>query len=152
MHAPPRRRFVACSASAALALLAGCERRDDERTLGQRVDERLAQAEQKSAQINADARQAAQAASAAASRATEAVATKTRDVSITAEMNAKLAQDRQLSALRIDVETADGRVTLRGSAPTLAARERATEIARGIDGVVGVANELQVQAPPGGPS
>ena len=88
----------------------------------------------------------------APSRATDTVSAKTRDMGITAEMNARLAQDRQLSALRIDVDTADGRVTLRGSAPTLAARERATEIARGIDGVVGVANELQIQAPAGGPS
>lgn len=152
MHAPPRRTFMAFSTLAAMALLAGCDRRDDDRTVGQRVDDGIAQAEQKSAEINAEARQAGQAASAAASRATEAVSAKTRDVGITAEMNAKLAQDRQLSALRIDVDTNEGRVTLRGSAPTLAARERATEIARGIDGVVGVANELQVQAPPGGPS
>ena len=152
MHSPPRRTFVAFSTLAAMALLAGCDRREDDRTVGQRVDDGIAEAEQKSAEINEQARQAAQATSAAASRATDTVSAKTRDMGITAEMNARLAQDRQLSALRIDVDTADGRVTLRGSAPTLAARERATEIARGIDGVVGVANELQIQAPAGGPS
>jgi len=33
-------------------------------------------------------------------------------------VNAKLASDKDLSALRINVDTVDGRVALRGSAPT----------------------------------
>lgn len=147
MNASTRRRFVAFSTCAAMALLAGCDRRGDDRTVGQQVDDGMAAAERKSAEINEQARQAAQAASAAASEATEAISAKGRDVGITAELNARLAKDRQLSALRINVDTAEGRVTLRGVAPTLAAREHASELARGIDGVVGVNNELTVQTP-----
>lgn len=147
MNALNRRRFVAFSTSAAVVLLAACDRRGEDRTVGQKVDDGMATAERKSAEINQQARQAAQAASAAASEATEAVSAERRDTSITAQVNARLAQDRQLSALRIDVDTADGRVRLRGVAPTLAAREHASELARSIDGVVGVSNELTVQTP-----
>ena len=152
MNSYPRIALAACSTIAALVLVAGCDRAGDGRTVGQRVDDGLTKAEEKSAQINEQAREAGQAASAATGRAAEAVVGQARDLSITAEMTARLAKDSQLSALRIDVDTNDGRVVLRGSAPTLAAREHATELARGIDGVMGVENELQVQAPTGKPS
>lgn len=152
MNSYPRIALAACSTIAALVLVAGCDRAGDGRTVGQRVDDGITKAEEKSAQINEQAREAGQAASAATGRAAEAVAGKTRDLGITAEMKARLAKDNQLSALRIDVDTNDGRVVLRGSAPTLAARERATELARGIDGVMGVENELQVRPADGKPS
>lgn len=152
MNSYPRIALAACSTIAALVLLAGCDRGGDRRTVGQRVDDGIGRVEEKSAQINEQAREAGQAASAATGRAAEAVASETRDLGITAEMKARLAKDSQLSALRIDVDTNDGRVVLRGSAPTLAAREHATELARGIEGVMGVENELQVQAPTGKPS
>jgi hyperosmotically inducible protein len=152
MHSYPRIAFAACSTLAALVLVAGCDRGGSDRTVGQRVDEGISRAEEKSAEINEQAREAGRAASAATGRAVEAVSEKTRDLGITAEMKARLAKDSQLSALRIDVDTNDGRVVLRGAAPTLAAREHATELARGIDGVMGVENELQVQAPTGNPS
>lgn len=148
MNAYPRIALAACSALAALALVTGCERRGDERTAGQRVDDASSRVEERSAEVNSQAREAGQ----TASDATGAVAGKTRDMGITAEVKARLAKDSQLSALRIDVDTNDGRVVLRGSAPTLAAREHATELARGIEGVMGVENELQVQAPTGKPS
>jgi hyperosmotically inducible periplasmic protein len=154
MHSHPRIASAACGTIAAVILLAaaGCNRQGDDRTAGQRVDDGIARTEQKSAEIGEQAREAGQAASAAVGRATDEVAAKTRDMGITAEMKARLAKDRQLSALRIDVDTRDGRVILRGAAPTPAARERATELARGIEGVMGVENELQVQAPTGKPS
>jgi osmotically-inducible protein OsmY len=152
MSSHPRIALAACSTLAALVLVAGCDRAGDGRTVGQRVDDGLTKAEEKSAQINEQAREAGQAASAATGRAAQAVTSQARDMSITAELKAKLAKDSQLSALRIDVDTNDGRVVLRGSAPTLAAREHATDLARGIDGVMGVENELQVRAPNGKPS
>jgi osmotically-inducible protein OsmY len=152
MSSHPRIALAACSTIAALVLVAGCDRAGDGRTVGQRVDDGLTKAEEKSAQINQQAREAGQAASAATGRTAQAVTSQARDMSITAELKAKLAKDSQLSALRIDVDTNDGRVVLRGSAPTLAAREHATDLARGIDGVMGVENELQVRAPNGKPS
>lgn len=66
------------------------------------------------------------------------------DAAITMAVNAELAKDAQLSALRIDVDTLDGRVTLAGSAPSDAARDRATLLTQGVKGVKSVDNRLAV--------
>jgi hyperosmotically inducible protein len=66
------------------------------------------------------------------------------DAAVTVAVNAELAKDAQLSALRIDVDTRDGRVTLAGSAPNDAARDRATLLAQGVKGVKSVDNRLAV--------
>jgi osmotically-inducible protein OsmY len=66
------------------------------------------------------------------------------DATITASVNAKLAGDSELSALRINVDTVEGRVALRGSAPSAAARERATQLAASVDGVRSVENQLVI--------
>ena len=119
-------------ALAASAALLGCDRvasRSDGDVVT-RADTQLAQA--------------ADDASDAAGKATGAIIDKTRDAAITAEVNAKLARDPGLCALGIDVDTAAGRVVLHGSAPDAAARERATSLARSVDGVTSVNNELQL--------
>lgn len=66
------------------------------------------------------------------------------DVSITASVKAKLAQDPELNALHIDVDTTGGRVVMRGSAPSAAARDRATGLARAVPGVTQVDTRLVV--------
>ncbi len=68
------------------------------------------------------------------------------DATITSKVNASLAADRDLSAIRIDVDTQNGVVTLSGPAPSVTARERASEIARGVKGVSSVNNQLTLQA------
>ncbi|MET0517392.1 MAG: BON domain-containing protein, partial [Burkholderiaceae bacterium] len=55
-----------------------------------------------------------------------------------------LAKDSELSALSINVDTRDGRVALKGKAPTLAARDRATQLASAVKGVVSVDNQLVI--------
>jgi len=72
------------------------------------------------------------------------VAVAVGDAAITVAVNAELAKDAQLSALRIDVDTLDGRVTLAGSAPSDAARDRATLLAQSVKGVKSVDNRLAV--------
>ena len=67
------------------------------------------------------------------------------DASITASVSASLAKDPELSAIRIDVDTKNGNVTLKGPAPTASARDRASDIARNIKGVNSVNNELVVK-------
>lgn len=64
------------------------------------------------------------------------------DAAITVAVNAALAKDEQLNVLRIDVNTVDGHVVLDGSAPDDAARRRASQLARQIDGVRSVDNRL----------
>jgi hypothetical protein len=70
------------------------------------------------------------------------------DASITTQVNAALAMDKDLAATRIDVDTQAGAVSLRGEAPTEAARERAARLVQVIAGVTSVRNELQVVGTP----
>jgi len=92
-----------------------------------------------------DAAQAGREAGEATTRMAEAASDKTRDAGITASVKAALIGEPTLSALRIDVDTADGRVVLRGSAPDAAARDRAAELARNVAGVTAVDNQLLIQ-------
>ncbi len=66
------------------------------------------------------------------------------DAGITARVNAGLAKDPALSALRIDVDTHAGVVTLTGPIRNAQARERATQIAQGVGGVHQVINNLNI--------
>jgi osmotically-inducible protein OsmY len=93
-----------------------------------------------------DVAQAGREVGAATSRAANTTADKAKDATITASVKSALIAEPTLSALRIDVDTTSGRVVLRGSAPDTAARTKAAELARGVDGVVGVDNQLVVQA------
>lgn len=74
-----------------------------------------------------------------------AAAGKVADPAITASVKSALAADTNLSALKIDVDTKDGVVTLKGPAPNEAARTRAAELATASKGVVRVENQLTVQ-------
>jgi hyperosmotically inducible periplasmic protein len=74
------------------------------------------------------------------------VSDKIGDAVITSSVKAELAKDPNLSALKINVDTDNGRVALRGTAPDNVARERATTLAAGVKGVVGVDNQLTVEA------
>lgn len=76
---------------------------------------------------------------------TVAATDKVADPMITTSVNAALAADSKLSATRIDVDTKDGVVTLKGPAPDEAARMRAAELASKTKGVKKVENQLKVQ-------
>ncbi len=136
------------TALAAAATLAACNRTDDGRTVGQQVDGAVAKVEQKTEEAKADARVAGEKAKENTAGAMDTVATKAKDAVITTSVNAELAKDSQLSALRINVDTVDGRVALKGTAPDSASRDRATSLARSVDGVKAVDNQLTV-APKG---
>jgi len=142
----PRRLRPIAAVTAALALtaLAACNRPADDRTAGERVDSAIAKTERKANAVEQDAKTATANAGQAAERAANDVSDKVKDAAITTAVNAKLAQDKSLSALRIDVDTVNGRVSLRGTAPDPAARERATTLASAVDGVVSVDNQLTV--------
>jgi osmotically-inducible protein OsmY len=55
-----------------------------------------------------------------------------------------LAEINELGGAQIDVLDTNGLITLRGTVPSVTARERAEEIVRGMDSVVTVINELDV--------
>lgn len=132
-----------CTLAAALALGA-CQRNDAERTAGERLDTAVAKSEQKADDIKADVKQQAGEAKQDINKATDAAGARLKDMSITTAVNAELAKDTELSALKINVDTSQGRVLLRGSAPSEASRERATALASRVDGVLGVDNQLTV--------
>ena len=68
------------------------------------------------------------------------------DATITTKVNAALAADKDLSAVKIDVDTKDGVVTLTGPAPTAEAASKATKLAKDVKGVTSVNNKLTVKA------
>ena len=82
----------------------------------------------------------------AAGNMADKVERKVDDAAITASVNASLAKDPDLSAMKINVDTRSGVVTLNGPAPTAAAKDRATSLAQAVDGVAGVNNNLEVRA------
>jgi len=64
------------------------------------------------------------------------------DTRIAASVQAALLSSPDFGALGIEVASKDGTVTLRGRAPDATAKDRATEIARGVAGVKKVDNKL----------
>ncbi len=137
---------AAIALAAALALSA-CQRDASEQTAGERLDTAVASAEQRAEEARSDVAQGTREMQSDMGRAADAVGDKVKDMSITTAINAELARDNDLSALRINVDTVDGRVILRGDAPNEAARERAATLAGGVDGVVSVDNQLRVGTP-----
>jgi hyperosmotically inducible periplasmic protein len=107
---------AALIAALAAALVAACDRSPTAPTVGQKVD-----------------------------NAAGKVSDTTKDVAVTASIKTELARDPSLSALAINVDTTDGRVSLRGKAPNAAAVQRATVIAQATQGVVSVDNQLVIE-------
>lgn len=126
--------------------LAACQKAPEEPTVGQRVDGAIQSAEVKSAEIKADVKEATAEMRADTAQAADTAGNAVKDAAITAAVNAKLAADPALSALRINVDTAAGRVALSGDAPDVVSRDRATVLARSVEGVVDVNNRLTIQS------
>jgi hyperosmotically inducible protein len=157
MNSPRTPYTPLIAALVAAFALAACGRNDDSMTAGQKVDDTVAKVEQNAAEAKADmnrsadqakssVQEAAQDAKQAAANAGDKVAGAVSDAAITTTINAELAKDDKLSALKINVDTAQGRVALRGTAPDADAKERATRIAAGVEGVMSVDNLLTIEA------
>lgn len=116
--------------SSALALaLAACDRAPDQRST---APERA---------TDSAAGRTADAAKGTADR-TASIAT---DATITAKVKSKFVADDQLKAHEINVDTKNGVVTLRGSVADPAAKDRAAGVAREVEGVTSVDNQLVVR-------
>ena len=160
----PTSRIASILAVSAMALgLAACDKMK-EPTVGQKLDSAVENTERAAAEAKADAEKAMQSAqtkmeegAAKTEAAVDSAGNSVReagssamemvdDATITAHVSAGLAKDPALSALKIDVDTRNGIVTLNGPAPTLDAKDRATSIAQGVKGVNSVVNHLTIQA------
>lgn len=138
------RALVVLTAAAVAFGLAGCDRNDGT-TVGQKVDSAVARTEQAAADAKAKVQDGMPRAEESARSTGNAIAEKVDDLTITAQVSAGLAKDPDLSALKINVDTTSGAVTLNGPATTEQARERATVIAKSIKGVTSVNNQLTVK-------
>ena len=131
------------AAAAATVLIAACGDKPVDANVGQ-VDNSVTTTQPAGTDLENAAEVAANEARAAGSQAAAAVAETATDKAITTRVNAALAADDKLSALKIDVDTEAGNVALIGTAPDEASRDRATTLAAAVEGVVTVDNRLTV--------
>lgn len=151
-------RLLAVAAAVALALgLSACGKQDDGKTAGQQLDSAIAKTEDAAARAKAKAEAEMASAGAAMKNATQSAEAsgkdmaakageKIDDLTITTAVTTGLAKDPDLSALKINVDTRNGAVTLNGSAPTEAARDKAATLTKAVKGVNSVDNKLVVKA------
>ena len=140
-------RSILAVTSLALVLALGACNRAGERTANERGE--AAKSQQEAAQSKSDDATASggSAAGADSTRAMGSAGAKpTDDRTITAQVNAALNADKEVSVLKIDVDTQNGVVTLSGPAPTVTAKEHAGEVARTVHGVTSVNNQLTLKS------
>ena len=70
-----------------------------------------------------------------------------KDASITTKVKAKFAKDSEVSALKVRVKTKGGVVTLAGKAKSDAEKSKAEDLAKEVEGVKSVTNNITVAAP-----
>lgn len=152
----PTYRLTAMTLAVATLSFTACSQREDKQSVGQKLDGAVASAQQQAeaakaevrqgaAEVKSDVKQGVADLKAGAANAADKVANSMEDAAITVSVNAELTKDPSLSALKINVDTVNGAVLLKGSAPTTAARERATQLAAGVKGVTRVDNQLDVR-------
>lgn len=156
-------RITQILAISALALgLAACGPNDNQ-TAGQKLDNAIEKTEQAAdkAKVEADraaatagqkienavdaTKDAAANAAAATNNAAADALNAAGEAGTTAKVNAALVGDPELSALKINVDTNGTAVTLTGEAPSQSAKDRATDIAKAVQGVTTVNNMLTVK-------
>jgi len=69
------------------------------------------------------------------------------DATITASVKTKMAADSTVPAMKINVDTKEGVVTLTGDVDSAATKTKAETIAKGVEGVKSVTNSLTVKPP-----
>ncbi len=119
----------------ATALAAGCDRNKPAQTAGQKLDRTAERAGEKMDQTAAGIKQRA-----------EQAGDKLDDAAITAKVKTALIGEPGLKALQINVDTANGVVTLTGAVDTPQNLDRATQVAQAIHGVKSVDNRLSVKS------
>ena len=136
--------MTALLAAIVAALALGACSRSDDRSAQERIDGTMAKAERQTDQARTDAGRALSSAENAVGNAGDKVAAAVSDATITTSVSTELSRDTSLDASKIDVDTAKGRVVLRGSAPDVPAKDRAKRIALAVNGVRAVDNYLTV--------
>lgn len=167
-HQPIHLRACQMLAITALSLgLMACGKGNDNQTAGQKLDGAIEQTKQAADTAGAKIEQSAEKAGAATSQALDNASAKMEegaktagaattealnkagnamdDAAITAKVKTQLIADPAVSALKIDVDTKAGVVTLSGTAPSDAAKEQAAKLAAASEHVISVINNLTIQ-------
>lgn len=144
-----RPAFAVALSLATVLALGACGKTDDGKTVGQKVNAVLEKTSKAAADAKAKTeramKNAADKSGAVSKNLTGKAQDKLDDLGVSASVNAGLANDNDLSALKINVDIKNGVVLLKATAPTAAARDLATEISRAVKGVVTVDNQLVVK-------
>ena len=142
-----RFRLSLLSAALAGALLAACGQSNNEtvgQSVGKSIDQSVADAKSASDKAAVDLKAAGQDLKDAAKQGMDKLSANAADALISTKISAALAVDDKLKATKIDVDTRQGGVALIGTAPDEASKDRATTLARAVDGVKSVDNRLIV--------
>ncbi len=123
-----RAALLAALVAAAALGVAGCDNPKSTDTVGQKMD------------------RAADKMANATDRATTKAAAAVDDTAITTKVKADIIAEPGLSALKIDVDTKDGVVTLTGTVDSAAMKDRAQQVAQGVSGVKSVVDNLVVKS------
>lgn len=127
-------KLTTVALASALVLLTACDQKESGTTAGEKVDNAVVEGKQESSKAGAYVEDKT-------SQTVQVV----DDAAITTALKVKFVADADLKSLDISVDTVGGVVTLTGMAPSATAKNRATEIARTVDGVSNVNNNLTVQ-------
>ena len=145
LQTPARMRpLAALAAVLAAGMLAACDQPSSSQAAGQMPNSKMARAEQKANEVKDSAKAAAGELAQGTERTADDAANRVKDAAITTAVNAKIAGDPRLSVLQVNVDTVNGRVLLRGTAPDATSSERAGQLAASVEGVVGVENQLVI--------
>ena len=120
-------QLVEMLAAGSALFAAGCSDRPNQ-TVGQKVDDMTSKV------------------AAATGRAADTAANAIDDVAITTKVKAAVLAEPGLESLAINVDTRDGNVTLNGTVDTPQLKQRAMQVAQGVEGVKTVSDQLVVKA------
>ena len=112
------------------------------RTAGQKVGQAIDRTQSAVEKAGEKSVQAVENAADKAADAMKDAGKSVQDAAITASVKAELVKDPALSALKIEVETKEGVVTLNGVAPNETSADRAAQIAIAVSGVREVRNHV----------
>ena len=123
-----RAALVAALIAGAALAVAGCDNPKSTDTVGQKMDRATDQM------------------ATATDRATSKAAAAVDDTAITAKVKTSIIAEPGLSALKIEVDTKDGVVTLTGTVDSAAMKDRAHQVAQSTSGVKSVVDNLVVKS------
>jgi hyperosmotically inducible protein len=138
-----------CSLLSVLTLvgvLSGCDQAAEDRAAKQAA-ESVREGNQALRQLSEKVKQGSSEVARAAESGASKVGEHVSDAAITAKVKAALLADPSVDGLKIDVDTKDAVVTLRGALPEAAQSARAEDIAGRVQGVRSVQNDLKHDQP-----